>query len=123
MTKKIMIVEDEKSFQELYKAMLEDRSYDIICVFDVDEAKKKVDEYNPDLIILNMFLDKVTGELFFLYLKSIPKYADISVIIISGYPQNQFTSLKKADPNLVYIEKPYLTEKILLEEVEKKLKD
>ena len=123
MTKKIMIVEDEKSFQELYKAMLEDKSYDIICVLDVDEATKKVDEYRPDLIILNMLLGKVTGELFFLYLKSIRKYADISVIIISGFPQKQFKSLKKWDPNLVYIEKPYLTEEILLEEVEKKLKD
>ena len=123
MTKKIIIVEDDKNFQEWYKAMLEDRSYDIICIFDADEATKKVDEYNPDLIILNLHLGVVTGESFFLHLKSIPKYADIPVIIISAFPQGKYESLKKADPNLVYIEKAYLTEKILLEGVEKKLKD
>ncbi len=123
MTKKIMIVEDEKKFQEWYEAMLEDRSYDIICAFDAHEAMKNVTEYNPDLIILNLHLGVVTGESFFLRLKNIPKYADIPVIIISAFPQMKFQRLKKVDPYLVYIEKPYLTEKILLEEVKKKLKD
>jgi hypothetical protein len=45
------------------------------------------------------------------------------VIIISAFPQGKFKGLKKVDPNLVYIEKPYLTEEILLEEVEKELRD
>ena len=123
MTKKIMIVEDEKGFQDLYKVMFEDSSYDIIYVFDSDEAMEKLDEHKPDLIILDLLLNMVTGDLFFLYLKSIPKYADIPVIIISAFPQSKYKGLKKVDPNLVYIEKPYLTEKILLEKVEKKLKD
>ena len=114
-----MIVEDEKGFQDLYKVMFEDSSYDIIYVFDSDEAMEKLDEHKPDLIILDLLLNMVTGDLFFLYLESIPKYADIPVIIISAFPQSKYKGLKKVDPNLVYIEKPYLTEKILLEEVEK----
>jgi DNA-binding response OmpR family regulator len=123
MTKKIMIVGDEKGFQDLYKVMFEVSSYDIIYVFDGGEAMQKVDEYNPDLIILDLLLDMLTGELFFLHLKSISKYKDIPVIIISAFPQSKFKGLKNVDPNLVYIEKFCLTEEILLEEVERKLKD
>ncbi len=118
-----MIVEDEKNYQDLYKSVLEDRSYDIICAFDAHEAMKKLDEYKPDLIILNLHLDVVTGSSFFLYLNSRPKYTDIPVIIISAFPQRKYKWLKKVDPNLVYIEKTYLTAEILLEGVEKKLKD
>ncbi len=123
MAKKIMIVEDEKAFQDLYKVMFEGRNYDIVYSYDGDDAMKKLEEHKPDLIILDMLLDMVTGDAFFLYIKGIPEYADIPVIIISAFSQKQYKSLKKTDPNLVYIEKPYLTKERLLEEVDKKLKD
>ncbi len=123
MAKKIMIVEDEKAFHDLYRIMLEGKGYDISYVYDGDEAMMKLDENKPDLIILDMLLDMVTGDAFFLYIKGIPEYADIPVIIISALSQKQYKSLKKTDPNLVYIEKTYLTKERLLEEVDKKLKD
>jgi hypothetical protein len=54
-------------------------------------------------------------------MKGMPEYADIPVIIISAFSKKQYKNLKNIDPNLVYIEKTYLTKEKLLEEVEKKL--
>ena len=122
MDKKILIVEDEHSFHDLYKEMLEGNGYDIISVYDGDEAMERVEQEKPDLIITDMLLNMVTGDTFFLYLKGMPEYADVPVIIVSAYSQKDYKNLKHIDPNLVYIEKLNLTEKILLKEVERKLR-
>ena len=123
MAKKILIVEDEKSFHDLYKGMLEGKGYDFISAYDGDEAMEKVEQEKPDLIISDIKLDLVTGDTFFLYLKGIPEYADVPVIIISAFSEENYKGLKEMDPKVVYIEKSKLTEEILLEEVEKKLKN
>ena len=121
MSKKIMIVEDEKAYHDLYKIMFEGKDYDINYAYDGDEAMQALEHNKPDLIILDMLLDMVTGDTFFLHIKGMPKYADIPVIIISSFSKKQYKNLKKIDPNLVYIEKPYLTKEKLLEEVGVKL--
>lgn len=121
MNKKIMIVEDEKAYHDLYRIMFEGKNYEINYAYDGDEAMQTLEQNKPDLIILDMLLDMVTGDTFFLHIKGMPEYADIPVIIISAFSKKQYKNLKKIDPNLVYIEKTYLTKEKLLEEVEDKL--
>ncbi len=121
MTKKIMIIDDEREFHEIYAIMLEGRGYDLINAYDGNEAMQMLDGNVPDLIILDMIMDMVTGDTFFLYLKGFNELSDIPLIIISSIPQKQYNNLKKIDPKLVYINKAKLTKEILLEEVDKKL--
>ena len=121
MYKKIMIVEDEEHFHDLYKEILEGNGYDIISVYDGDEAMEKVEQEKPDLIIMDMHLNLVTGDTFLLYLKGMPEHADTPVIIISAFSQKEYKSLMEVDPGLVYIEKSKLTEERFVAEVEKKL--
>jgi len=121
MVKKILIVEDEESFHILYKAMLDDKGYDIISAYDGDEALEKVEQESPDLIITDILMDMVTGDTFLLYLKGMPGHADTPVIIISAFSQKEYKSLMELDPNFVYIEKSKLTEEKFIAEVEKKL--
>ena len=119
MAKKILIVEDEKSFHDIYEAMLEDKGYDIICAYDGGEAMEKLQQEKPDLIITDILMDMISGDTFVLYLKGMPEYADVPVIIISSMPQKQFNNLKEMDPKLVYLNKADLTTKRLIEEVDK----
>ncbi len=121
MSKTIMIVEDEQNFHDLYTAILEDTNYRLIHAYDGDEALAKLEENKPDLIILDILLDMMTGDTFFLYLNGMPEYADIPIIVVSSFPARDYKNLRQIDPNLVFIEKPYLTKKRLLEEMDKKL--
>ncbi len=121
MAKKILIAEDEQPFHDLYKAAFEGKAYDIISAYDGDEALEKARQEKPDLIITDILMDMVTGDTFFLYLKSMPECECIPVIVISAFSQKDYKGLKEIDPKLVYIEKSKLTEEKLLEEVEKKL--
>ncbi|MHC4270183.1 MAG: response regulator [Planctomycetota bacterium] len=67
MGKNIMIVDDDRVFHDLYTEMLEDTKYSLIHTYDGDEALLELEQEKPDLIILDMLMDLVTGETFFLY--------------------------------------------------------
>jgi CheY-like chemotaxis protein len=121
MAKKILIVDDEKCFHEMYSMMLGGKDYDLISVFDGDEAMQTLEDNKPDLIILDMIMDMVTGDTFFLHLKGYDELTDIPVVIISSMPQKKYKSLKKIDPNLLYLDKADLTKERLLKIIEKKL--
>ena len=121
MAKNIMIIDDEREFQEIYAIMLESRGYNLTYAYDGDDAMQMLDDNIPDLIILDMAMDLVMGDTFFLYLKGFKKLSDIPIIIISSIPQIQYNDLKKIDPKLVYINKVDLTKERLLEEVDNKL--
>ena len=121
MAKKILIVDDEKCFHEMYSMMLGDKDYDLAFAYDGREALHMLGDNKPDLIILDMIMDMVTGDTFFLYLKSYDLFADTPVVIISSTPLKKYKSLKKIDPNLSYINKADLTKEKLLEVVENKL--
>jgi CheY-like chemotaxis protein len=120
MGKTIMIVEDEQSFQDLYAMMLEDTDYEIVRAYDGDEALSKLEEGKPDLIILDILLDLVTGDTFFLYIKGMPEYANIPVIVCSSFSPKAYKNLKEMDPGLVFLEKPFTKEK-LIEEIKVKI--
>ncbi|MDR4496814.1 MAG: response regulator [Candidatus Scalindua sp.] len=122
MAKKILIVEDEQTFHDLYNAIFEGTDYDLVFAYDGDEALMKLEQTRPDLIMLDILMDMVTGDTFFLHLKGMPEFENIPVIIISAFSEKEYKSLKKIDPNLVFIEKPHLTREKLIEEVDRKIK-
>ncbi|MHC4268732.1 MAG: response regulator [Planctomycetota bacterium] len=115
MGKTIMIVEDEHHYQELYTNLLEDTDYEIIRAYDGDEALELLEEKKPDLIILDMVLDMVTGDTFFLYLKGMPDCTDIPIIVVSNASKRDYRNLLDLDPNLAFLDKALVTENLIKE--------
>ncbi|MFQ5685496.1 MAG: PleD family two-component system response regulator [Candidatus Scalindua sp.] len=120
MKKNIMIVEDENRYHDLYTLMLEGTDYEIIRAYDGDDAFQRLDERLPDLIILDIMLDMVTGDTFFLYLKGIPKFADIPIIILSNTSRRDYKNLNKVDANLVFLNRK-ITKERLIKEIKAKI--
>ncbi len=114
-----MIVEDDPFFHEVYKKMLKDTNYELVHTYDGSEAFAELQEKKPDIIILDMLMDMMTGDTFFLYLKSMPEFADIPVLIISSFPKRKFKNLRRIDPNLKFIEKLHVTRQRLFNELRK----
>ena len=116
-----MIVEDDQNFHDLYSEILEDTDFRLIHAYDGNEALAKLEDDNkPDLIILDLLLDMMTGDIFLLYLKGMSEYADIPVIVISNFPKRDYRNLMDTEPNLVYLEKPVEKER-LIEEIKTKI--
>ncbi len=108
-----MIVDNDRVFDDLYTETLEDTEYRSIHAYDGDEASLELEKEKSDLIILDMVMDMVTGDTFFLYLKSMPEYADIPVIIISSQHKRVYKSLKDVETNLTFLDKTVTKEKLL----------
>lgn len=119
--KTIMIIENNETYHNIYKTMLKDNDYKFIHTYDGYEAMEKMDETTPDLIILDMLMDMITGDTFFMYLRNIPEYANIPVIIISSAPERLYNHLRITDPNLAFIEKRFLNREKLIGEINKKI--
>ena len=115
MAKTIMIIDDDQVFHDLYTEMLEDTDYGLIHAYDGDEALLKLEEKKPDLFILDMLMDMMTGDTVFLYLKSMPECEEIPIIVISGQPKRSYKSLKDVDPNLTFLDKTVTKEKLIQE--------
>ena len=61
MMKTILLVEDDKNQLLLYKQELSHEGYNIITAEDGQEAVKKVKEYTPDLIVMDINMPKMNG--------------------------------------------------------------
>ena len=110
-----MIRDDDQVFHDLYTEMLEDTDYRLIHAYDGDEALLKLEEEKPDLFILDILMDMMTGDTFFLYLKSMPECEGIPIIVISAQPKRSYKSLKDVDPNLTFLDKTVTSEKLIQE--------
>ena len=61
MSKKILVVDDEKPISDIIKFNLEKEGYEVVVDFDGEEALEKVESEKPDLLVLDLMLPKVDG--------------------------------------------------------------
>lgn len=81
MDKKILIVEDDSSMQEELKDLLENASYDVLILNDFLHAKEYILKTNPDLVLLDVNIPYLNGELL---LKELRKESSVPVIILTS---------------------------------------
>lgn len=81
--KKILIVDDEDNIRLLYKEELQEEGYEVDCARNADEALKKIEEEEPDLITLDIKMPGMNGIDFLRLLKE--QKRDIPIILCSAY--------------------------------------
>ena len=81
---KIMLVEDDKSLQEIYSIRLVAEGYDIARADDGEEALAKAVQEKPDLIIADVMMPKISGFDMLDILRSQPETQNIKVIIMTA---------------------------------------
>jgi len=79
MTKKILVVEDEYSINDILTITLINEGYEVESVFDGKEALEKIKVFKPDLVLLDLMLPDIDG---FEICKKISK--DYLVIMITA---------------------------------------
>ena len=84
MSKKILIVDDEPDPRAYLEALFRDNGYETMTAVDGDEAMPKTKEFQPDLITLDIIMERETGVKFYRALHKDPALSKIPVIIVSG---------------------------------------
>lgn len=102
--KKIMIVEDDEVIKDELSELLKNSSYLVASIKNFEKAKEEIFKYNPDLILLDINIPYLNGELL---LKEIRKESSVPVIMVtskSGEIDEALSITYGADD---YITKPY----------------
>ena len=80
---KILIVEDDSDFQDIYQLYLQGESFQVFTAMNGKEAMAVLEKETPDLIILDLIMPVMDGEEFYVWLRGQAKWRLIPVIIAS----------------------------------------
>jgi CheY-like chemotaxis protein len=110
---RILIVEDDLELQELYTMMLDTLDCELVRALDGEQALKKLADPLPDLVILDILLDKVMGDEVFAQMRRVPHYAGIPVIVVSVLSADRCEDLMAMDGRTFFLRKPFRRENLL----------
>jgi len=118
--KKILVVEDSSTTRKVIAVTLSQNDYHVIEACDGIEALGRMNEYKPDLIILDIILPKMDGYKILSIIKSNSDFKETPVIMLTS--KNSFFSKVKGRMagSTAYLTKPFDPQK-LIETVKKNL--
>lgn len=109
--KKILIIEDDKTISDELKILLDDNGYDSYQLFNFHQVTKKIIEFDPDLVLLDIVLPGTNGQTI---LKEIRKESNLPIIMLTSKTGdiNEIMSMSYGADD--YITKPYNPTLLLL---------
>lgn len=87
--KKILVVEDEKVLNSAYQTILEKTGYDVQVAYDGNEALEVLDEFSPDIILLDLKMPNLDGIGFLRAYKERGAEKRSKIILFSNYDLQQ----------------------------------
>lgn len=87
MSKKILVVDDEKDIVEILQEILRHEGYDVITASDGNEGLKKASENKPDLIVADVMMPHMDGYELVKRLKEDPGTTNIPVVFLTAKDQ------------------------------------
>lgn len=107
----IMIIEDEEMIREELSSLLESAGYSVIALTDFQNVTKQVLDVKPDLLLLDIQLPGVNGEV---VLKTIREHSSLPVIMVTSRNTEIDEVLSMSYGADDYITKPYNPTLLLL---------
>jgi len=80
---RILVVDDEESFQVLYSDELTEEGYEVITIGDASKLMEIIEKKKPDLILLDIKLGKYDGLDLLQEIRNV--YYDLPVILCTAY--------------------------------------
>ncbi len=106
MAKNILLVDDELDMVAVTKARLESAGYGVTAIESAEEALVWLKKNNPDLILLDLLLQKMQGEELCKLLRADEKFRKLPVILFTASASDIPKVTREIEAN-DYIMKPY----------------
>ncbi len=103
---RIFVIDDDKDLLKVVKSLLVKRGFDVSVYSDWELADNDMKKYEPQLILLDVFLSGVDGFDVCKKLKSNFNTRHIPILIFSAYPRMAETAIYEYGAN-DFISKPF----------------
>lgn len=87
--KKIAVVEDDHPINQMYCFKLRNEGYEVKAAFNGEEGLELIEQFKPDLILLDLRMPIMTGEEMLEKLRSTDWGADIRVVILTNISRDE----------------------------------
>ncbi|WP_299290751.1 response regulator [uncultured Mucilaginibacter sp.] len=114
MKKKVLIIENDRDIRDIISYVLEDKGYEVIAA--EPWPVNRLHTYNPDLILLDEWLNEREGHLLCTELKDMHETKHVPVIILST--ANNIEEIANSCKAEGFVNKPFDLDE-LLEEVQR----
>jgi two-component system response regulator VicR len=112
--KTVMIIEDDPEMVELLRLLLRRRAIRLVSVLVPDDSFAAVEQWKPDLILLDLMMPNITGWEIYKHMQASPEYCNIPILILTV--QSRRTSELKGqyfDAAAGYFTKPFRPQLLL----------
>jgi len=82
---KILVIDDEPDVRIYLGKIFKDQGCTVVDAPDAHQGMRAIEREKPDLITLDLVLPKRTGEKLYWDLRKDPQFADLPVVVVSGY--------------------------------------
>jgi DNA-binding response OmpR family regulator len=117
---KIMIVDDEPDLRDMLNLMLQNEGFETALVNDGTDFLNKVDDFQPDLVILDVMMPGLTIGEILEQLKSKHCVPKIILLTVVRFPEDERKKMFELGNIVDYIKKPFDMDEFL-ERVRKQL--
>lgn len=100
-----MVCDDDEGISEVIKIILEDGGYEVKVLNNGRAIQKRIEEFHPDLLLLDLWLPGIGGSEIVKILKKDVHCKSIPVVIISAL--TDLAKISKKTGATDYLEKPF----------------
>jgi DNA-binding response OmpR family regulator len=84
MSRRILLADDSAHAQRMGERILRDEGYEVVTVTDGDEALRRLAEIDPDLIVADVFLPRISGFELCRKVKARDGHSHVRVVMTAG---------------------------------------
>lgn len=107
MKKRILVCEDDQAISEIMKIMLEQGGFEVKLLSSGKAILKQVKNFQPHLILLDIWLPGIDGKEIIKILKKDPKLNQIPIIIVSALHEKEVLQIVKDLQVAGFLLKPF----------------
>ena len=109
---KLLIIDDDEDISAMLFLLLRSNNYEVAVVTKSEDIFYKIKNFDPDIILLDVFLTGYDGRVICKQLKFHPDSKHIPVIMVSG-DDEILQTVEQYGAN-DFIQKPFNTEEVIL---------
>lgn len=113
MSKKVLVVDDDKDMTELVKELLTEHDYEVLTAANGLEAIERSKDKRLDVILMDIRMPYFSGFWFCDVFKKKPETKDVPIVFVSALSDEEDMKKARSLGARAYLKKPFRQEQLL----------